>query len=278
VKLAVDDHYVTAASPNDSGSVEYKNTSPQLGLAWHANEDLNVYGNIGRGFETPTLVETAYRVNATGPNLSLKPSKSRQGEIGMKWRAGRHAFDAAVFASLSRDEIVPLTTQNGRAIFQNVDEVERRGIELSWKADWDRVGTQVAYTLLDARFGQPFVNGQNATVAADNQLPGAPRHSLFTQIEYRPHDAVSMAAEMRAESKAYVDDVNSDAAPGYAVFNLRAGYEFRLGAVRMFLYGRLDNLFDRNYAGSLIVNDGNQRFFEPAAGRRLFVGLRGSFQ
>jgi iron complex outermembrane recepter protein len=278
VKLAVDDHYVTAASPNDSGSVEYKNTSPQLGLAWHANEDINVYGNIGRGFETPTLVETAYRVNATGPNLSLKPSKSRQGEIGMKWRAGRHAFDAAVFASLSRDEIVPLTTQNGRAIFQNVDEVERRGIELSWKADWDRVGTQVAYTLLDARFGQPFVNGQNATVAADNQLPGAPRHSLFTQIEYRPRDAVSMAAEMRAESKAYVDDVNSDAAPGYAVFNLRAGYEFRLGAARMFLYGRLDNLFDRNYAGSLIVNDGNQRFFEPAAGRRLFVGLRGSFQ
>lgn len=278
VKLAVDDHFVTAASPNDSGSVEYRNTSPQLGLVWHANDELNVYGNIGRGFETPTLVETAYRVNATGPNLSLKPSKSRQGEIGMKWRTGRHVLDAAVFSAHSRDEIVPLTTQNGRSIFQNVDKVERRGIELSWKAGWGRVGTQVAYTLLDARFRQPFVNGQNATVAAGNRLPGAPRHSLFTQLEYRPSDAYSMAAEMRTESRAYVDDVNSDAAPGYAVFNLRAGHEFRLGGVKMFLYGRVDNVFDRNYAGSVIVNDGNGRFFEPAAGRRLFVGLRGSFQ
>ena len=42
----------------------------------------------------------------------------------------------------------------------------------------------------------------------------------------------------------------------------------------MYLFGRLDNLLDRNYAGSVIVNDSNRRFFEPAAGRRIFVGLR----
>jgi iron complex outermembrane recepter protein len=277
VRLSVDDHFVTAASPNDSGSVEYRNTSPVLGLVWHASEDLNVYGNIGRGFETPTLVETAYRVNATGPNLSLKPSKSVQGEIGAKLRSGRHTFDVAVFNARSSDEIVPLTTQNGRSIFQNVDKVERRGVEVSWKAAWARINTQLGYTLLDARFRQQFVNGQNATIAAGNRLPGAPAHSLFAQVEYRPLDPLTVALEMRAESKAYVDDVNSDAAPGYAVFNLRSGYEFRMGGTKMFLFGRLDNLFDKSYAGSVIVNDGNRRFFEPAAGRRVFVGLRAAF-
>ena len=81
---------------------------------------------------------------------------------------------------------------------------------------------------------------------------------------------------MRTESKVYADDLNSDAAPGYAVFNLRAGQEFRSGRTKWYLFGRLDNIFDRNYAGSVIVNDGNRRFFEPAAGRRLFVGLRAS--
>jgi iron complex outermembrane recepter protein len=79
---------------------------------------------------------------------------------------------------------------------------------------------------------------------------------------------------MRAESKVYADDLNSDAAPGYAVFNLRAGQEFRTGSTKWHLFARLDNAFDRNYAGSVIVNDGNRRFFEPAAERRLFVGLR----
>lgn len=277
VRLAVDDRFVTANSPNDSGSVEYHNTSPVLGLVWHASDDVNVYGNIGRGFETPTVTETAYRVGATGPNLALKPSRSVQGEIGIKLRKGLHTVDFAIFDARSRDEIVPLTTENGRSIFQNVDRVERRGAEVSWTTAWNRITTQVGYTLLDARFQQRFINGQNAVIAVGNRLPGAPMHSLFTQIEYRPADAISTALEMRAESKAYVNDINSDAAPGYAVFNLRAGYNFRMGPTKMFLYGRLDNLLDKNYAGSVIVNDGNQRFFEPAAGRRLFVGLRAAF-
>jgi iron complex outermembrane receptor protein len=30
---------------------------------------------------------------------------------------------------------------------------------------------------------------------------------------------------------------------------------------------RGDNLFARRYAGSVIVNEGNSRFFEPAPGR-----------
>lgn len=70
---------------------------------------------------------------------------------------------------------------------------------------------------------------------------------------------------------------HSDAAPGYAVLNVRAGYEFPVGPAKIFVFGRIDNLLDKTYAGSLIVNDSNRRFFEPAAGRRLFVGLRSMF-
>jgi iron complex outermembrane receptor protein len=275
VRLSVDDRYITAASPNDSGSVEYRNTSPVLGLVWYANDNLNFYGNLGRGFESPTLAESAYRAGATGPNLGLQPSKSRQGEIGMKWRSGAQSVDLAIFTARSKDEIVPQTTENGRSIFQNIDSVERRGFEASWRNDMGRIGTQLAYTLLDARFKQGFASGSGA-VAAGNRLPGAPMHSLFAQIEARPLQGLSTALEMRAESKTYVDDVNSETAPGYAVFNLRAAQEFRAGATTWTLFGRIDNLFDRDYAGSVIVNDGNRRFYEPAPGRRFFVGLRAS--
>lgn len=277
VRFSIDDRHITAASSDDSGKVSYRNTSPVFGLVWHANDNINVYGNIGRGFETPTLVETAYRADATGPNLRLDASRSTQSEIGVKLRGDTHTLDAALFHAASRDEIVPLTTQNGRAIFQNADKVVRRGAEVAWKITGDRASGQVGYTILDARFRRPFTNAQGATIAAGNRLPGAPMHSLFAQIEYRPLDPVRMALEMRTESKAYADDGNSEAAPGYAVFNLHAGYEFNFGQAKMYLYGRLDNLFDKNYAGSVIVNEGNRRFFEPAAGRRLFVGIRGKF-
>ena len=274
VRMSVDDRHVTAASPNDSGSVEYHNTSPVLGLVWFANENMNIYGNIGRGFETPTINESAYRPGGTGPNLGLQPSRSLQGEIGMKWKNEGHTLDLALFNARSRDEIAQLATENGRSIFQNVDKVERRGIEASWRMNAGAFTTQLAYTLLDARFRQSFLTGTGSVVAAGNRLPGAPMHSLFAQVEYRAAPGLTTAVEMRTESKAYADDLNSDAAPGYAVFNLRAGQEFRSGSTKWYLFGRVDNVFDRNYAGSVIVNDGNRRFFEPAAGRRLFVGLR----
>jgi iron complex outermembrane receptor protein len=45
----------------------------------------------------------------------------------------------------------------------------------------------------------------------------------------------------------------------------------------MYLFGRIDNLLDKKYAGSVIVNEGNRRFYEPAPGRRFFIGLRSAF-
>jgi iron complex outermembrane receptor protein len=65
-----------------SGSVTYKATSPVLGLTWHAQDNLNLYINQGKGFETPTMVEAAYSrdsgnafVEKFNPNLQASRSK-----------------------------------------------------------------------------------------------------------------------------------------------------------------------------------------------------------
>jgi iron complex outermembrane receptor protein len=276
VTFIYDDHYF-GDGRNDSGRTEFHNTSPSMGLVWHANDRLNFYANAGTGFETPTLAESAYRAVGTGPNFALQASTSRQVEVGVKALAGRHAIDAALFEARSDNEIVPLVSSGGRTVFQNVDDVRRRGAELSMTSAWGRISTTLAYTWLDARFQQAYVNIATGPVASGNRLPGAPANSLYADVEYRPVDAVTLGAEMRLESKAFVDDINSDAAPGYAVFNLRAGREFKSATAKWYLFGRIDNLFDRMYAGSVIVNDANRRFFEPAAGRRLYVGLRTVF-
>jgi iron complex outermembrane receptor protein len=275
VKFSVGDNYF-GDGRNDSGNVTYRNTSPVLGLMWHASDNLNVYGNIGTGFETPTLAESAYRSGGTGPNFDLKASRSTQAEIGIKARQGRHSLDLALFQSRSRDEIVPQSTANGRSIFQNADRVGRRGIEVGWKANWQQFSTRLAYTLLDARFKSAYTSGGN-TVAEGNQLPGAPRNSLYAETEARIGEGATVALEMRADSRVQVNDTNTDAAPGYASFNLRTGKEIRAGAAKVFVFARIDNLFDRQYAGSVIVNDANSRFFEPAPGRRFFVGARTQF-
>ena len=277
VRFNFDDRFNPPAR-STSGNVEYKNTSPVIGLVWHAAETLNVYANLGTGFETPTLAESAHRPDGgLGPNFALKPSKSVQGEIGVKLRSGLHTFDAALFEARSKDEIVPTQSADGPAAFQNADRTRRRGVEASWAANWGGNTTRIGYTLLDARFDSPYTNAQRTAVLAGNRLPGAPKHSLFADVEARLAEALKAGLEMRLESKAYVNDLNSDAAPGYAVFNARVAKEFLFNGAKMLLYGRIDNLLAKNYAGSVIVNDANGRFFEPAPGRRLFVGVRTLF-
>ncbi|WP_439686485.1 TonB-dependent receptor YncD [Cupriavidus oxalaticus] len=286
VRLGIDDQFITAASPDDSGTATYSNVSPVLGLVWHALDTLNVYANLGRGFETPTLTEVAYGPGGVGSNLGLRASTSRQGEIGIKWQADGQRLEAGLFDADSHDEVVPQSNNAGRTVYQNVNGVRRRGFELGWRGGFlgqvgtpaqgggSRIEAGLAYTWLDAYFGDAFVNAQGQTVAAGNRLPGTARHSLSAELAWRPLAPLTLGAEMRVDSRVYADDLNTQAAPGYAIFNLRAGYEFRFGPTRVYLFGRIDNVTDRRYIGSVIVNEANGRYFEPAPGRRFFIGLR----
>jgi iron complex outermembrane receptor protein len=47
----------------------------------------------------------------------------------------------------------------------------------------------------------------------------------------------------------------------------------RTGNIEWTGFARIDNLFDRDIVGSVIVNDSNVRYFEPAPGRGWTVGL-----
>ncbi|KRC15025.1 TonB-dependent receptor [Acidovorax sp. Root217] len=279
VDMRVSDHFITPTNPDDSGARTWRQTSPVLGVVWSASDQLNLYANLGRGFETPTLAEMAYSRDNTGPNFGLAASRSRQMEIGAKWQGAVHQVQAAWFDARSRSEIVPAATVNGRTIFQNADNVRRRGLELAWSAQAGAWKPRAAYSYLDAFFGDAYTGAGGARVAAGNRLPGTARHVAQLALDYTPSAAWQLGATLDVSGKVFANDVNSEAAPGFAVVGLRAGYTFgkATASPRWQAWARLDNLLDRRYAGSLIVNDGNGRFFEPAAGRRIMVGLRAQF-
>jgi iron complex outermembrane receptor protein len=106
-------------------------------------------------------------------------------------------------------------------------------------------------------------------------LPGVPSRQAYGELAWRPRalSGWSGAIEGQYVDRIFVNDRNSDSAPAYAVANARIGYELRRGALRFAAFGRLNNLFDRRYSGSVIVGDTNGRFFEPAPGRNWFAGV-----
>jgi iron complex outermembrane receptor protein len=83
----------------------------------------------------------------------------------------------------------------------------------------------------------------------------------------------SVAIEGHYVDRIFVNERNSDNAPAYAVANGRVAFELRRGSLRVAGFARLNNLFDKRYAGSVIVGDTNGRFFEPAPGRNWFAGI-----
>lgn len=283
VKLAADDHYLD--NGDDSGRRDLRYTNPVLGLRWAAAPGLNLHASVARGFESPTLGELAYRADGSGGfNTALRPQKSRQFELGAKWRRGDDLWlDAALFRIDVDDEIGVATNAGGRSAFQNVGRTERHGAELAlgWRfaPQWR---TQLALTWLDATYRDGFLacagipcTAPTLPIAAGNRIVGTQRGSAFAELAWQPAAATELALEVRASSAAMANDSNSAAAPRYALLNLRASQRYALGdGVTLELLARLDNATDRVYAGSLIVNDANGRYFEPGAPRSALLSLR----
>ncbi len=275
-----DDRYLV--NGDDSGRRRYTYTNPVAGLSFRPVEALNLYVNGGRGFETPTLAELAYRPDgSSGFNGALRGQTSEQVEVGAKWRGATAHAELALFRAESDDELVVLSNTGGRSSFGNAGRARRQGAELSmnWSpaAQWE---TLVAATWLDAQYRDGFVTcagvpcaTPTADVAAGNRLPATAEYSAYAELAWAPGAAWRFAVEGRAVSDVAVNDLNTDFAAGYAVFALRGGYTFDLPRARVKLLARVDNLLDREYAGSVIVNEGNSRFFEAGAPRALLLSV-----
>ncbi len=283
VRFTSTDAYIVGSNPDDSGGARYGATLPALGLMFAASDALHLYATAGRGFETPTLNELAYRSGGgTGLNFGLQSASSRSLEFGVKARpAGAGEWTAALFQTGTANEIVTQTNSGGRATYQNAGATRRQGLELAWSqrllAD---LRLQAAYTLLDAQYRDAFTTCTaapctvaNVAVAAGNRIPGIARSVGYAAVNWAPASGWRGGLEARTLSKVQVNDVNSDAAAAYTVASAHAGYLLQAGPLALNAFVRVDNLFDRRYTGSVIVNEGNSRFFEPAPGRSMLASL-----
>jgi iron complex outermembrane receptor protein len=282
VGIELKDYFITAANPNDSGKVVFANTSPVAGLTYRVTPELSAYASAGRGFETPTFAELAYRNGGTGMNTALKPGRNTNYEIGIKGRiAADHRVTLARFDTRTRDEIVTDTAINGRSIFKNASQTRRTG----WEASWNAVlpagfDAYAAYTIVDAKYTEAFVSGASPPVTSGNRIPGVPRTSVYAELRWQHLPAgFTTALEARHASAVFVDDQNSDAAAAYTVTNLRFGLEQKARDWQFTQTLRIDNLANTDYIGSVIVADGNNRFFEtaPRRGVSLILNARLAF-
>lgn len=265
------DHYIAPGNGDDSGDARYRRALPVAAVRYQPDARTSLYASYGRGFETPTLNELSYRPGGLpGLNFGLAPALSDNAEAGLKTDLAGGQLTAAVFRVSTRDEIVSAGSTGGRATFRNAGRTRRDGVELGWSAGFAGHGrAQLAYTWLDARYR----DDAGGAIRAGHRIPGIARQSAYAALGWAPPQGWQAGIEGRYLSRLYADDANDAAAPGYVVAALSAGYIKRLGEWELSAYARVDNLFDRRYAGSVIVNESNGRYYEPAPGRSVGMGV-----
>ena len=260
------DAYITAFNPDDSGQLDYRKVAPIVGALFRVTPSSSIYANAGAGFETPTFAELAYRNDgSSGLNSRLRAARSASRELGFRSRRAGREVSAALFETITRDELVVVSSQGGRSTYGNAGRSRRRGAEFSYSdALSERWHLATSYTFMDARY------------VGARDIPGLARNSAWAELRFSPDRNLDIVLEGRFVDRVFANDANTAVTPGYATFDL--GVERRITVAGLDWRGfvRLDNLLDRKLVGSVIVNDGNGRFFEPAPGRSWVLGLNAS--
>jgi iron complex outermembrane receptor protein len=279
-----------AGSKIGAGSLNFSDTTPVVGAVWKVRPEVDLYANYGRGFQTPNLIQIAYaNSSGGGPNLNLSGSGSDNFEAGVKTFLSENTrLNFALFRILTHNEISLKGDASSYAVYWNLPvSTTRDGMELSVESTLPHnFGLYGAYTYLDARYDGAFQEAisssgsqQSFSVNSGNTLPGTYKNQLYGEVSWKyPEFGFSTALEGRVNSKVFANDANSAVAPGYAIVNLRAGFQQSITHWQFSEYARIENLMDRNYISAVRVNDLNGEFYEAGATRNYLVGVSAAYR
>lgn len=268
-----------------SGSRAYQAFTNMLSAQYYVTENANIYLSYGSSFDTPTLNQVTYNSAFSGSNFSLAAAKTQQVELGLKAKFSQSIQgNLALFNANTTNDIVVGASSLGRTSFTNAPKTNRQGIEASttislpYHFQWN-----LAYTLLNANVKESYTytNVTPYTVLSGNRIPGVPNQKLFSELMWTEAKKLAeIGAETMINGPIAVNDINSSSvAGGYAVMNLRGVLRQSLSSgwtITEFV--RLNNIFNRNYIGSVIVNQISSQFYESAPGRNWIVGAKASYQ
>jgi iron complex outermembrane recepter protein len=266
----------TVANPDDSGRRLMAALSGSLGVAVATSDAVTVYASLGSSFETPTTTELANRPDTAGGfNPTLQPQRALNYELGARGSLdGRLTWNAAVYRADVTDELISYgVPASQRVFFRNAGSSRHRGVELGATVQVvPGVDLTGAYTVSDFRYRDYTVSTFDLR---GRPLPGVPRFAGRFEVSARPAFARGGWVEVETQhSSGYfvTDTLGVRTTPWWAT-NLRLGWEGTAGTVRLAPFVGINNLFNRLYVGSVVINAAAGRYYEPAPGRSTYIGF-----
>lgn len=191
--------------------------------------DTLLRASYGTGFKAPTLFQLYSRFGSA----TLRPEESRGFDAGFEqplWNR-RITFGSGVFHTEYENLI---DFDNATSRYNNIAKAVTKGVEST-------VTLRAAPDLLFSG-NHTYLHAENGT--NDRWLPRRPRHSASLAADYDISDAARIGAEWKYTGPSRDSNFNNTITKSYATVDVTGSYDF---APNFGLYGRLENLFDRDY-------------------------------
>ncbi|GJM14395.1 MAG: membrane protein [Pseudohongiella sp.] len=318
---------ISGERPELNGKHDYFRVNPAIGLNWNISPTESIYASISQSSRAPTPIELACNEGvfdlavqfavAAGedpddvelecrlPNAFLADPPlddvvARNMELGLRGSLALFDYQASVFHTTNRNDILFQTTGRATGLFANVDETQRSGFEAAVNGRWSNTDWFLAYSFVAATFEDNFQvlspnhdfadDEGNINVRKGDRMPGIPENQLKAGFDYHWNERFSLGLNLVNYSDQIIrgDESNQlDTVSAYTVVGLRARYHIG-DKLQAFL--KVENLFDEDYEsfgllgeepGELevpIIEDLTDPIFLGAgAPRAAFVGLRYQF-
>jgi iron complex outermembrane recepter protein len=287
-------NYLDTNPLTSTGSKEYSQVTPKIGLTYDLGNGRGIYANYAKGFSPPNLTAIFRKTPAGSANpfyYNLTPAYFDNKEIG-GWASflnNKIYVDIAYYEMNGENELLTIRQPDNSFDYQSAGKTLHRGIEygITYKPN-NEWFIRLGATNSLHRY-EEFKLSLRASDAVKNvdgkEMPSSPAFIANTEITYKPKWAKGLrtSIEWQRTSSYFQNQINTVeykdrtafGFTGVSVLNFRAGYSFKWIEV----FTNILNLTDELYANqaSRGNNATDRTTFTPAAPRTFTLGVQFNF-
>ncbi|PWH86192.1 TonB-dependent receptor [Brumimicrobium oceani] len=276
---------VYTTTPNPSGEINFGDIlMPRVATTFLATKTLAIRGSISRGYSPPTISEV--RSSDQTINTELKPETGINYEVGLRWESAYKRFtaDLGMYHYQMNNGIVRRLNEDGAEFFVNAGEMNQQGIELAaWahiltpnaKRFISKMNFQSAFSYHYYRFGNYQVKENDFS---QNRVTAVPDYTWSNTLSFEFPKQIRLNISHYYMSDMPLNDANTVYSEEFHLVKLKASWKWQVSqALQLEFFAGIDNLLNEKYSLGNDINAYGQRYFNPAAPRNYYGGVKVGF-
>ena len=254
--------------------------SPRLSVLHKIGKELYALGSISRGFSPPTTAEVLPSTGIISTDLEAERGWNYELTLRYNLFQRKLQLEATAFFLDLNNALVQRRDAGGADFFTNAGSVHQKGLEVQARYLKTMRGEQFLqsimfqadYTLSHFRY-RDFVKGTDNF--SGNKVPSVPASTVSILADVEGKRGWYSQVSLYTASSIFLNDANTAKADAYQLLGVRVGWKTKIGKKNSLdLYVGADNMLDQKYSLGNDINAAAGRYYNAAARRNFYTGVR----